>query len=170
MCAVVQCLTRDFLRLVNLLKSCNGAIVVISPLLLILPSSGLLQKFVAKPVNTQLSAADSRSLSMLILIVSLLCEHCDFDHLSEQREGMYEVSLVKYLTKSDPLWPRRKKRSASSLSGKQTLHWFAVSSHHVGPSIAQGSITDHIYAMLVRLYDKYSDSTLKGRLLQCLGD
>lgn len=24
MCAVVQCLTRDFLRLVNLLKSCNG--------------------------------------------------------------------------------------------------------------------------------------------------
>lgn len=36
--------------------------------------------------------------------------------------------------------------------------------------IAQGSITDHIYTMLVRLYDKYSDSTLKGRLLQCLGN
>lgn len=31
MCAVVQCLTRDFLRLVNLLKSCNGTIIVISP-------------------------------------------------------------------------------------------------------------------------------------------
>ena len=28
---------------------------------------------------------------MLILIVSLLCEHCDFDHLSEQREGMCEL-------------------------------------------------------------------------------
>ena len=26
---------------------------------------------------------------MLILIVSLLCEHCDFDDLSEQREGKY---------------------------------------------------------------------------------
>lgn len=34
----------------------------------------------------------------------------------------------------------------------------------------QGSITDHVYTMLVRLYDKYSDSTLKGRLLQCLGN
>jgi len=32
---------------------------------------------------------------MLILIVSLLCEHCDFDHLSEQREGMYELPLAK---------------------------------------------------------------------------
>ena len=29
MCAVVQCLTRDFLRLVNLLKSCNGTVVMI---------------------------------------------------------------------------------------------------------------------------------------------
>lgn len=35
---------------------------------------------------------------MLILIVSLLCEHCDFDNLSEQREGMYRASLVEQLT------------------------------------------------------------------------
>lgn len=33
MCTVVQCLTRDFLRLVNLLKSCNGAILKDSLLL-----------------------------------------------------------------------------------------------------------------------------------------
>ena len=31
---------------------------------------------------------------MLILIVSLLCEHCDFNHLREQREGMYELPPV----------------------------------------------------------------------------
>ena len=61
-----------------------------SSLGLILASAGLLQKFVTKPANTQLSPADNRSLSMLILIVSLLCEHCDFDHLGDQREGMYE--------------------------------------------------------------------------------
>jgi len=58
---------------------------------MILASAGLLQKFVAKPANTQLSPADNRSLSMLILIVSLLCEHCDFDHLGDQREGTYEL-------------------------------------------------------------------------------
>ena len=50
------------------------------------------------------------------------------------------------------------------------LVWFTTSSHYGDPSNAQGSITDHVYAMLVRLYDKYSDSTLKGRLLQCLGN
>jgi hypothetical protein len=33
---------------------------------------------------------------MLILIVSLLCEHCDFDDLSEQREGMYGLPMVKW--------------------------------------------------------------------------
>ena len=122
MCAVVQCLTRDFLRLVNLLKSCNGPAVVILPLISILPSAGLLQKFVAKPANTQLSPADSRSLSMLILIVSLLCEHCDFDRLSEQREGMYELPPVKRLTQPNPPWLRRTKCSTDSLPGKQILH------------------------------------------------
>lgn len=91
MCAVVQCLTRDFLRLVNLLKSCNGTIPEIPCFFSISPSAGLLQKFVAKSANPQLSPADNRSLSMLILIVSLLCEHCDFDDLSEQREGVCKL-------------------------------------------------------------------------------
>ena len=35
---------------------------------------------------------------MLILIVSLLCEHCDFDHLNEQREGTYELHSAKWVT------------------------------------------------------------------------
>jgi cohesin loading factor subunit SCC2 len=92
MCTVVQCLTRDFLRLVNLLKSCNGTITVVYPPPLSYPLQDFYKSLLRNLRTPQLSPADGRSLSMLILIVSLLCEHCDFDHLSEQREGMYELS------------------------------------------------------------------------------
>lgn len=66
---------------------------------------------------------------MLVLIVSLLCEHCDFDHLGDQREGMFERPPIKQLASSDPPRPRREKRPASSFSSKQTLR----SVHRAGP-------------------------------------
>lgn len=33
----------------------------------------------------------------------------------------------------------------------------------------QGSIVSHIYGNVLTLYEKYEDSGLRGRLLQCLG-
>lgn len=33
----------------------------------------------------------------------------------------------------------------------------------------QGSVTEHVYLCLLKLYDKYEDNGLRGRILQCLG-
>ncbi|KAI0292379.1 sister chromatid cohesion C-terminus-domain-containing protein [Russula brevipes] len=98
LCAVVQHLTHDFTRLVGLLKSCNAR----------------LQSAAQKK---QLSPPDLRTLSILIFIISLLVEHCDFDHLRTE----------------------------------------------------QGSIIEHVYNSLLRLYQKHSEPGLRGRTLQCLG-
>ena len=40
--------------------------------------------------------------------------------------------------------------------------------HNLNPS-RQGSITEHIYNSLIKLYEKYDDSGLRGRILQSLG-
>ncbi|KAG8214779.1 hypothetical protein J3R82DRAFT_9915 [Butyriboletus roseoflavus] len=68
MCGVVQHLTHDFHRLVALLKSCNAR----------------LQQAIVRSSET-MTAVETRSLSILIFIVSLLGEHCDFDHLRVER-------------------------------------------------------------------------------------
>ncbi|KAH0832222.1 sister chromatid cohesion C-terminus-domain-containing protein [Lanmaoa asiatica] len=68
MCGVVQHLTHDFHRLVALLKSCNAR----------------LQQTIVR-TNETMSAVETRTLSILIFIVSLLGEHCDFDHLRVER-------------------------------------------------------------------------------------
>ncbi|KAI0366939.1 hypothetical protein BV20DRAFT_951369 [Pilatotrama ljubarskyi] len=35
--------------------------------------------------------------------------------------------------------------------------------------ITQGSVNEHVYLCLLKLYEKYEDSGLRGRILQCLG-
>ncbi|CDO75304.1 hypothetical protein BN946_scf184654.g12 [Trametes cinnabarina] len=35
--------------------------------------------------------------------------------------------------------------------------------------ITQGSVTEHVYMCLLKLYEKYDDNGLRGRILQCLG-
>ncbi|EMD39745.1 hypothetical protein CERSUDRAFT_150412 [Gelatoporia subvermispora B] len=65
MCATVHHLTHDFGRLVALLRSCNAR----------------LQQAIAKPVTQTTAPAEQRALAILLFIVSLLCEHCDFDTL-----------------------------------------------------------------------------------------
>ncbi|KAI0265712.1 hypothetical protein BC834DRAFT_970070 [Gloeopeniophorella convolvens] len=69
LCAVVQHLTHDFTRLVGLLKSCNAR----------LQSAG--QK-------KQMTPADVRTLSILIFIISLLVEHCNFDRLRTEHTDL----------------------------------------------------------------------------------
>ncbi|KAI0051083.1 hypothetical protein FA95DRAFT_1554896 [Auriscalpium vulgare] len=75
LCAVVQNLTHDFARLVGLLKSCNAR----------------LQAMIKK---TGLAPADVKALSILIFIISLLVEHCNFDKLREREELTADINAV----------------------------------------------------------------------------
>lgn len=67
MCGAVQHLTHDFNRLVALVKSCNAR----------------LQQAIVRPSSHQMTAVENRTLSILIFIVALLGEHCDFDRLRD---------------------------------------------------------------------------------------
>ncbi|EJD50599.1 hypothetical protein AURDEDRAFT_182486 [Auricularia subglabra TFB-10046 SS5] len=79
MCSVVQHLTHDYVRLVGLLKSCNGK----------------LQEFMRRTVDPSNHAAITRPLSILIIIVSLLTEHCDFDRVRREQPALaQEVDVV----------------------------------------------------------------------------
>ncbi|KAI0734724.1 hypothetical protein C8Q72DRAFT_321316 [Fomitopsis betulina] len=113
MCAIVQHITHDFGRLVALLRSCNAR----------------LQQTLAKSSGQQPKGAEQRTLSILLFIVSLLCEHCSFDQLRTEREELRaEID-----------------------------------------TISKGSIIEHVYNSLLKLYHNYADVGLRGRILQCLG-
>ncbi|EGN98100.1 hypothetical protein SERLA73DRAFT_109431 [Serpula lacrymans var. lacrymans S7.3] len=113
MCAVVQNLTHDFNRLVALVKSCNAR----------------LQQAICRSTAQRMTPVEVRTLSILIFIVSLLGEHCDFDYVRNEYEDL-----------------------ASDLN-----------------TITRGSVVEHIYNSLLKLYEKYDDIGLQGRILQCLG-
>ncbi|KAJ6620718.1 hypothetical protein B0H10DRAFT_1911606 [Mycena sp. CBHHK59/15] len=68
MCTVVQCLTHDFARLVALLKSCDART----------------QQGIRNAAAGKITANDIRPLSMLIVIISLLGEHCDFERIRRE--------------------------------------------------------------------------------------
>ncbi|KLO06964.1 hypothetical protein SCHPADRAFT_1002012 [Schizopora paradoxa] len=113
LCAVVQHLTHDFKRLAALLKSCNMRV----------------QQFIKRPAEKALSPQESRALTMLMYIVSLLGEHAGFDAVRTQQTDIN--AELNYIT--------------------------------------TGSIVSHIYSNVLALYEKFEDSGLRGRLLQCLG-
>ncbi|RDB15317.1 Protein rad9 [Hypsizygus marmoreus] len=113
MCIVIQHLTHDFTRLVNLLKSCNLR----------------LQQAMKRPLSQDMMANEIRALSILIYIVSLLGENCNFDNLRTDHPDL-----------------------AGDIN-----------------TISQGPIVEHIYNSLLQLYEKYDNSSLRGRILQCLG-
>ncbi|KZT11764.1 uncharacterized protein LAESUDRAFT_733751 [Laetiporus sulphureus 93-53] len=72
MCSIVEHITHDFGRLVALLRSCNAR----------------LQQATAKPVSQAMSNPEQRALTILLFIVSLLCEHCNFDRIRLERESL----------------------------------------------------------------------------------
>ncbi|TFK39055.1 hypothetical protein BDQ12DRAFT_682942 [Crucibulum laeve] len=113
MCVVVRHLTHDFIRLINLVKSCNARI----------------QQHINKQGAPELTPNDTRALLILIFIVSLLGENCDFDQLREENSALApEINRI-----------------------------------------SQGSIIEHIYDSLLKLYAKYDNGPLRARILQCLG-
>ncbi|KAF7357525.1 Sister chromatid cohesion protein [Mycena sanguinolenta] len=64
LCTVVQCLTHDFPRLIALLKSCNARI--------------------QQNIKNGIPAKDVRALGILIVIIALLGEHCDFERIRKE--------------------------------------------------------------------------------------
>ncbi|KAJ3525731.1 hypothetical protein NMY22_g10453 [Coprinellus aureogranulatus] len=109
MCAVVAHLTHNYLLLINLLKSCNMRVVGI--------------------LRMPTPPSDTRPLLMLIFIVSLLAEHCNFDQLRKDHEDL-----------------------APEID-----------------AISTGSIMEHVYLTMLRIYHKFESPALRTRVLQCLG-
>ncbi|KAF9046656.1 hypothetical protein BJ165DRAFT_1369666 [Panaeolus papilionaceus] len=72
MCVVVQHLTHDFHRLVNLLKSCNGR----------------LQAITKRPATKEMQPNEVKALIVLIFIVALLVENCNFDTLRDDHSNL----------------------------------------------------------------------------------
>ncbi|KAF9806781.1 hypothetical protein IEO21_08541 [Rhodonia placenta] len=79
MCAIVLHITHDFGRLVALLKSCNAR----------------LQQAIRRPPSQVMTTSEQRALSILLFIVSLLCEHCPFDQIRAENEQLrHEIESV----------------------------------------------------------------------------
>jgi cohesin loading factor subunit SCC2 len=90
MCAVVQNLTHDFARLVALAKSCNGMNISnpISSFYSMWLLLARLQQALARLTTQKMTPVEARTLSILIFIVSLLTEHCNFDRLRLENDGV----------------------------------------------------------------------------------
>ena len=104
-----------------------------------------LQQLLKRPSSQELGQNDVRALIMLIFIVALLAENCNFDNLRKEQQSVY-ADCVDF----PPLTNR--------------LDLVADIN-----SISQGSITEHVYLTLLTLYEKYDNSNLRTRVLQCLG-
>lgn len=125
--------------------------------------SARLQAAIKRPTSQVMGTNDIRALSILIFIVSLLGENCNFDELRNENAGMYQEML--------PTCPHFM-FLAQNLLGKSMLSPRSVCSllvNHVILINFQGPIIEHIYNSLLQLYEKYDASTLQGRILQCLG-
>ncbi|KAG6849921.1 hypothetical protein H0H93_003632 [Arthromyces matolae] len=106
MCIVVQHLTHDFMRLVNLLKSCNAR----------------LQEAIRRPIK-EMTSNDIRTLSILTFIVSLLGEHCNYDvvrrdhqELATDIDTVSHGSIVEHIYTS--LLQLYEKYNVASLQGR----------------------------------------------------
>ncbi|EKM54090.1 uncharacterized protein PHACADRAFT_162472 [Phanerochaete carnosa HHB-10118-sp] len=120
LCVVVQHLTLEFKRLVSLLRSC------ISRLLTLVKTS-----------TDDIVPRDIRALPILILIVALLCEHCNFEQLRTDASPVTDETL-----------PEIRKDLAA---------------------LTKGTVNEYIYTVFLRLYDKFTESSQRNRILQCLG-
>jgi cohesin loading factor subunit SCC2 len=91
MCVVVQHLTHDFVRLINLMKSCNGTLFSPWTFYAFLTSCPIarLQHMLKRPSSQELGQNDVRALVMVIFIVALLAENCNFDNLRQEQQSVY---------------------------------------------------------------------------------
>ncbi|KAG1898204.1 uncharacterized protein F5891DRAFT_490571 [Suillus fuscotomentosus] len=149
MCGAVQHLTHDFNRLVALVKSCNAR----------------LQQAIARPSSYQMTAVENRTLSILIFIVALLGEHCDFDRLRDDYPELNSVSpgpIVEHIYKS--LLELYEKYNDVGLKGRilQCLGFLFRAQPTLMTLGRSASIMDDIFHS--------SDLESRGRLLRIMHD
>ncbi|KAG2340137.1 hypothetical protein BDR05DRAFT_553803 [Suillus weaverae] len=149
MCGAVQHLTHDFNRLVALVKSCNAR----------------LQQAIARPFSHQMTAVEKRTLSILIFIVALLGEHCDFDRLRDDHPDLNSVSpgpIVEHIYKS--LLELYEKYNDVGLKGRilQCLGFLFRAQPTLMTLGRSASIMDDIFHS--------SDFECRGRLLRIMHD
>ncbi|KAG1743247.1 uncharacterized protein EDB91DRAFT_1126495 [Suillus paluster] len=153
MCGAVQHLTHDFNRLVALVKSCNAR----------------LQQAIARPTSYQMTAVENRTLSILIFIVALLGEHCDFDRLRDEHldfvSDLNSVSsgpIVEHIYKS--LLELYEKYDDNGLKGRilQCLGFLFRAQPTLMTLGRSASIMDDIFHS--------SDLESRGRLLRIMHD
>jgi cohesin loading factor subunit SCC2 len=97
MCVVVQHLTHDFNRLINLLKGCNGMSESIMPYRGSHRIAARLLGFVRQP-SRELDKKDTSPMLILIFIVALLGEHCNFDRLRVEHPSKPFRACTSYTT------------------------------------------------------------------------
>ena len=102
----------------------------------------------------KISPQDTRALPILILIVALLCEHCNFEQLRTDASPVTDDTLPEI--RADLAMLTQVRTPHSCLGGR-------------GSSVIQDPINEYIYALFLRLYDRFSGGTLRGRILLCLG-
>lgn len=110
-CAVIKHLTHDYQRVVGLLKSCNGRV----------------KSLAAQPDSVNPQAL--RSLIIIAFMISLLCEHCDFDSLRSEHPDL-----------------------ASDID-----------------SVSKLPIADHVYEVVLGLYEAFRNPAARAPLVRCLG-
>ncbi|KAG1749340.1 hypothetical protein EDB19DRAFT_1682083 [Suillus lakei] len=149
MCGAVQHLTHDFNRLVALVKSCNAR----------------LQQAIARPSSYQMTAVENRTLSILIFIVALLGEHCDFDRLRDDHPDLNSMSpgpIVEHIYKG--LLELYEKYNDVGLKGRilQCLGFLFRAQPTLMTLGRSASIMDDIFHS--------SDLESRGRLLRIMHD
>ena len=81
------------MRLVNLLKSCNGQYLFSvweeASWMFSFGVLARLQDAIKRPVSQELTTKDSRALIALVNIVSLLAENCNFDTLRKEHSSAH---------------------------------------------------------------------------------
>ena len=86
-------LTHDFVRLIALLKSCSGtwSLLIRKPgelqIIVLHFDLGRVNQFINRPKDAVLSTQDIRTLTMVVYIVALLCEHCNFEQIRSEHSG-----------------------------------------------------------------------------------
>ncbi|EIW81234.1 hypothetical protein CONPUDRAFT_165445 [Coniophora puteana RWD-64-598 SS2] len=152
-CMVVKHLTHDFTRLVGLLKSCNLR----------------LQQAINRPANQEMNQMEAKSLSILIFIVSLLAEHCDFDHLREEDQSLTvdldtvaQGSIVLHIY--DSLLRLYRKVNNAGLKGRvlQCLGFLFRAQPSLMTVDSSATIMDDIF--------QSTDEDSRGRLLKIMHD
>lgn len=101
---------------------------------------------------------------ILIFIVALLGEHCNFDHLRLDHPSKlfcshpFRTDLIVFAPDL-----------AQNIDSITQVRYPSVRLDAATPDGSQDSVMEHIYSTLLAIYNKYEDKTVRGRILQCLG-